>query len=205
MAKPIIFLSYSRSDIEFVRRLARDLQQAGYDPWWDVAGLRGGQTWAAEIEKHVRECSAMIVVLSPDASRSEWVHKETLKAVELRKQIIPVMWRESELPITLVDRQFVDFRRDYADGLRSLLQALPSPSAGTIRATSFTAEGSVPTAQVRSKQRPGQVAAVVLAVVGALLMGTAVLFDISLDTVCPIFVILWVLALILGQPWRTRR
>jgi hypothetical protein len=205
MARPIIFISYSRSDIEFVRRLARDLEQAGYVPWWDVADLRGGQAWAAEIEKHVRECSAMIVVLSPEANRSEWVHKETLKAAELRKQIIPVMWRESEVPITLVDRHFVDFRRNYADGLGSLLQALSSPSAHTTPGAGYAAEGSVPAPKSKPKLRPGQIAAVVLSVTGALLMGAAMLFDISMDTVCPIFIALWVLALIVGRPWRTRR
>ncbi|MCB0110512.1 MAG: toll/interleukin-1 receptor domain-containing protein [Caldilineaceae bacterium] len=32
MDKPTIFISYSRTDITFVRRLAGDLTQAGYNP-----------------------------------------------------------------------------------------------------------------------------------------------------------------------------
>jgi len=128
MDKPVIFISYSRKDTEFVRRLARDLEQAGYDAWWDVEELRGGQAWAAEIEKHVRACDGVVVVLSPDSNRSEWVGKETLLAIDLKKTIIPVKCRDSELPLALVDRQFVDFRENYAERLQALLQALPSPS-----------------------------------------------------------------------------
>jgi hypothetical protein len=128
MDKPVIFISYSRKDTEFVRRLAGDLEQAGYDAWWDVEELRGGQAWAAEIEEHVRACDAVVVVLSPDSNRSEWVGKETLLAIDLKKTIIPVKCRDSERPLALVDRQSVDFRGNYAEGLQDLLQALPSPS-----------------------------------------------------------------------------
>lgn len=132
MGKPSIFISYSRKDTEFVKRLAADLELAGYDPWWDVADLRGGQAWAAEIEKHVRACDAAVIVLSPDSNRSEWVGKETLLALELKKTIIPAKWRESELPLPLVDRQFVDFRDRYDEALRDLCQALP-PGTASIR------------------------------------------------------------------------
>ena len=45
MGQPTIFISYLRKDTEFVRRLASDLEQTGYDSWWDVANIRGGQEW----------------------------------------------------------------------------------------------------------------------------------------------------------------
>ena len=40
-----VFISYSRKDIAFVRKLAGDLEKAGYDVWWDVSDLRGGDDW----------------------------------------------------------------------------------------------------------------------------------------------------------------
>jgi len=64
MDKPIIFISYSRKDIEFVRRRAGDLEQAGYAPWWDIADLRRGQVWAAEIDKYVRVRGARLCRLT---------------------------------------------------------------------------------------------------------------------------------------------
>ncbi len=53
-------------------------------------------------------------------------------ALELKKTIIPVKWRESQLPLPLVDRQFVDFRDRYDEALRDLCQALP-PATASIR------------------------------------------------------------------------
>lgn len=123
--QPSIFISYSRKDKEFVQRLAGDLDRAGYDTWWDVGDLRGGQAWAIEIEKHVRACPVFLVVLSPDSKNSDWVSKETLLALDLHKIIVPLMWRESSLPLPLVDRQFVDFRGSYANAFQELLTALP--------------------------------------------------------------------------------
>jgi hypothetical protein len=178
MAKPTVFISYSRKDTEFVRRIAGDLEQAGYDPWWDVADLRGGQAWAAEIEKHVRACDAAVVILSPDSNRSEWVGKETLLAIDLKKTIIPVMWRESALPLALVDRQFVDFRGNYADGLHGLLQALLSRSVPVSTAANAVSEVSMAVTQVGQDRQSAKRLFRVLAVVAAimLLVGLAVAF-----------------------------
>ena len=40
-----IFISYSRKDMDFVRKLAVDLETAGYDVWWDITDLYGGDDW----------------------------------------------------------------------------------------------------------------------------------------------------------------
>ena len=51
----------------------------------------------------MRSCDAFILVMSPDSMASEWVSKETLLAMDLRKPIVPVVWREAERPVHLVD------------------------------------------------------------------------------------------------------
>ena len=58
-----IFISYSRKDIDFVRRLAGDLEKAGYEVWWDLTDLRGGDDWprvipaAIEVEPICDRCA----------------------------------------------------------------------------------------------------------------------------------------------------
>ena len=43
-----LFISYSRKDLGFVEKLAEDLQQAGYDVWYDLTDLEGlGRIWSA--------------------------------------------------------------------------------------------------------------------------------------------------------------
>jgi hypothetical protein len=85
-----VFISYSRRDLAFVKKLAADLQAAGLDEWYDLSGLEGGQRWRIEIEKAIRASQYVLVVLSPDSTISEWVEREYLFANNLKKQIIPL-------------------------------------------------------------------------------------------------------------------
>ena len=119
-----VFISYSRSDSVFVKDLANRLREAGCTVWQDISGLRGGQTWASGIDRAVRDSDALIVVLSPESSASEWVRKETLLAMKLHKPIVPILLRETEIPFQFVDLQFVDFRGDRSEATQRLFEAI---------------------------------------------------------------------------------
>jgi hypothetical protein len=121
-----IFISYSRKDIAFIRRLAADLERASYTVWWDITDLRGGDDWVRVIPEAIETSDFVIVVLSPDATASEWVRKEYTQALSLRKRIIPIMLRMTAVPFALNTINYVDFTSEsaYAENLNALLQAL---------------------------------------------------------------------------------
>ena len=120
-----IFISYSRKDIAFVRTLARDLEKAGYDVWWDLTDLRGGDDWLRVIPSAIDASDLFIVVLSPNSAVSDWVEKEYARALSLRKKIIPLMLQRTSVPFALHTINYVDFTSDdYAANLKSLLDAL---------------------------------------------------------------------------------
>ena len=120
-----LFISYSRKDIDFVRRLAGDLEKAGYDVWWDISDLRGGDDWVRGIPTAIEASDFFIVVLTPNAAVSEWVSKEYTQALTLRKKIIPIMLRRTSVPFALNTINYVDFTTDeYGVSLRQLLDAL---------------------------------------------------------------------------------
>jgi len=120
-----IFISYSRKDIGFVRKLAGDLEKAGYDVWWDLTDLRGGDDWLRVIPSAIEASEHFIVVLSPNSAISDWVKKEYTQALSLRKKIIPLMLERSSVPFALNTINYVDFTSsDYAVNLQSLLDAL---------------------------------------------------------------------------------
>src|ERR671924_251579 len=122
---PQIFISYSRKDIGFVRKLAGDLENAGYDVWWDLTDLRGGDDWPRVIPAAIEASQFVIVVLSPNSAISDWVEKEYTQALGLRKKIIPIMLTTSRVPFALNTINYVDFRSDdYAANLNNLLNAL---------------------------------------------------------------------------------
>ena len=120
----LIFISYSREDGPFVQKLARNLRDAGYQVWQDVSGVHGGQEWVEEIDQALRASDAFVLVTSPASLKSDWVRKETLLAMELDKHIIPVLVRTADLPVHLVDLQYLDFRGDGKKALQELLDAL---------------------------------------------------------------------------------
>src|SRR5215510_6122322 len=96
-----IFISYSRKDMDFARKLAGDLEKAGYDVWWDISDLRGGDDWVQTIPTAIAESQFMIVVLSPNGVASPWVQKEYTQALSLRKKIIPIMLETTSVPFAL--------------------------------------------------------------------------------------------------------
>jgi hypothetical protein len=137
-----IFISYSRRDIAFVRRLAGDLEKAGYQVWWDVSDLRGGDDWVRVIPEAIESSDMFIVVLSPNSAASEWVRKEYTQALSLRKRIIPVMLEKTAVPFALNTINYLDFtsEEEYAASLNALLRDLgytgePVTPSGTLPGT----------------------------------------------------------------------
>jgi hypothetical protein len=120
-----IFISYSRKDIDFVRKLAGDLEKAGYDVWWDLTDLRGGDEWVTRIAAAIEASETVIVVLSPNSIQSEWVRKEYTQAIGLHKRIIPIMFMPSPVPFALNTINYVNFvAGEYQDNFETLLTAL---------------------------------------------------------------------------------
>ncbi len=120
-----VFISYSRKDIKFARRLAGDLETAGFDVWWDISDLKGGDDWVRFIPAAIEASQYVLVLLSPDSIQSEWVEKEYSYAIRQRKKIIPAMIKLCDVPFSLHTLNYIDFiNLDYAAGVNNLLVAL---------------------------------------------------------------------------------
>ena len=139
-----IFISYSRKDIDFVRKLAGDLEKAGYDVWWDLTDLRGGDDWPRVIPAAIESSQFMIIVLSPNSVVSDWVEKEYTYALSLHKKVIPLMLARSSVPFALNTINFVDFTSDdYPANFNPLLTALGYTGEPPV-VTPFTTSAALP-------------------------------------------------------------
>lgn len=122
-----IFISYSRKQLGVARRLAEDLQQAGFAVWWDVSDLKGGAEWERAIETAIKTSQYCLILLTPDSVGSEWVRKEYMYAISLHLQVIPILYRDCEIPLALTAIQHLDLRGNkYEQGLKELLATLES-------------------------------------------------------------------------------
>jgi photosystem II stability/assembly factor-like uncharacterized protein len=120
------FVSYSRDDLEFASRLAQDLKRSGAQVWMDKLDIHPGQIWERALEQAVTDCSCLLVILSPAAVESENVTAEVAFALDEKKEIIPVLYRDCKIPFRLRPIQYIDFReeRGYPSALRELLRTL---------------------------------------------------------------------------------
>ena len=122
-----VFVSYSRTDLSFVKQLASDLKSAGLDVWYDVSRLGGGERWMREIETAIRNSEFLIVVLSPDSVISEWVDREFMLASSLKLKIIPLLYRSCQLTLNYLNLNYIDVRRNnYKTNFDEILRALGS-------------------------------------------------------------------------------
>lgn len=123
-----IFISYSRDDRSFERRLSKDLNRFGLETWVDVQNIEPGSRWAEEIDRAIMKSTTLILVLSQNMLRSPWMLAELQKFASAgSKAIFPVIIDEidfSQVPATIRSIQCADFRSSYDHGIKTLLKAL---------------------------------------------------------------------------------
>jgi adenylate cyclase len=70
-----VFISYARSDEDLAREIAEGLREAGYEVWRDDE-LPAHRSYADVIEERIRGASAVVVLWSAEAAKSQWVRAE---------------------------------------------------------------------------------------------------------------------------------
>jgi hypothetical protein len=124
-----VFLSYSSKDREFVNRLAMDIRARGFDVWYDQWQLEIGDSLLNKIQEGIKQSSWLVVVLSPHANESKWVTEELNSGLanqlaEDHIYVLPVLYKDCEIPPFLRDKVYADFRQDYLYGLQRLILTL---------------------------------------------------------------------------------
>ncbi len=108
-----VFISHSSDDKKFVRTLKDDLVANGIDCWLDEDQLEIGDSLIQKLESAINESTHFIIILSPNSVSSEWVRLELSKANLLKdasvlKKIIPIKYRECEMPKDLIGLLYGD-------------------------------------------------------------------------------------------------
>ena len=168
VARTTVFLSYARADQAEAAKLARALQQAGLNVWWDSL-IEGGAAFARSIEAALESCDAVIVVWSKASVLSDWVLDEAAKGRDLRK-LVPV-----SLDGTLPPLGFRQYHSIDLSGWRG--QAESADFAGVIRAVGAAAGQALhapdPAARARAPAVTVTRRNLLVAAVGTTLAGAA--------------------------------
>lgn len=122
--KPRIFFCYARTDSEFVLRLAKHLRSTGASIWIDQLDVPAGQRWDRVTQQALETSERLLVILSPQSIASENVMDEVNYALEEKKEVLPILYRECDVPYRLRRFQYIDFTKNYDYGIAKLLKLL---------------------------------------------------------------------------------
>ena len=100
--------------------------------WIDQLDIEPGQEWDNAIEDAVTQCPRMLLILTAASVKSKKVRNEIAFALDEEKTIIPVLYEDCMVPLQLRRIQHIDFRTDYARGLKALVKV---PGRGAAAAT----------------------------------------------------------------------
>ncbi len=118
-----IFVSYARVDKPFCIRIIETLH--AHEVWYDQR-IYAGQDWWKEIRRRLAWCEVFIYLLSPESVASRNCRRELAIAVQLKRDIIPVLIdSETVLPEAISAWQYVDLSNALtAQNVSRLLNAI---------------------------------------------------------------------------------
>jgi TIR domain len=108
-----VFISYSRKDTDFVRRLHDALSKLNRNTWVDWEDIPLTAEWLKEIYAGIDSADNFVFVISPESVSSVTCQKEISHAATNKKRLIPIFYRyipDKEIPEALAEINFIFFR-----------------------------------------------------------------------------------------------
>jgi len=121
-----VFLSYAGSDRSLAENLEKDLTAAGFAVWSDRQ-LLPGENWARKVADALEESEAMVVIVSPDAAKSESVRRDVEFALGSRRfagRLIPVVAKPTRGMWILGKLRPVSVKKDKGEVSQQVIEAL---------------------------------------------------------------------------------
>jgi WD40 repeat protein len=89
-----VFISYSRKDADFVRRLHDGLTAQKRDVWVDWNDIPVTAEWWREVQAGIDSADSVLFVMSPDSLASKVCGEELAYAVQQHKRLVPIVYRD---------------------------------------------------------------------------------------------------------------
>jgi len=125
-----VFVSYSRTDSDFARKLNDTLQMQGKTTWFDQESIASGTDFQQEIYRGIKACDNFLFILSPRAVLSPFCADEVEYAASLNKRFVTVLHRDvnsNHMHPELAKVQWIDFNqneRDFNANFNQLVRTL---------------------------------------------------------------------------------
>lgn len=128
-----IFISFSYADKNFVDKLSSALVQQGFEILRADKSILIGEFVKEKILELLNKSDFMIIVISTNSAQSESVLKEVSIFKQSNRQIFPILLQENrqanELEGLIGNIQYVDFNKNFKEGLDKLIYSLEEYSS----------------------------------------------------------------------------
>jgi WD40 repeat protein len=128
-----VFISYSRKDSEFVKKLFEDIKDTGKEVWADFEDIPKAADWWEEIKAGINAADTFIFVISPDSVQSDICHQEIDHALAMNKRFLPILHREitedadkAKIHGAVSSHNWIFFREgdDYQASFKTLIESI---------------------------------------------------------------------------------
>ncbi|MFB2837050.1 TIR domain-containing protein [Floridanema evergladense] len=109
-----VFVSYSRSDSDFARKLNDGLQMQGKTTWFDQESIASGTDFQQEIYRGIEISDNFLFIISPRSINSPYCADEVEYAAKLNKRFVTLLYQPvnpAELHPELAKIQWIDFHQ----------------------------------------------------------------------------------------------
>jgi WD40 repeat protein len=123
-----VFISYARTDNDFVRKLHQSLEEINRDIWIDWEDIPPTAEWLKELYASIAAADNFLFIISPNSCASKMCREELAYAEANHKRLVPVVYvpvAQEDLPPALARIQWISFNDSPFDSaFRSLVQAI---------------------------------------------------------------------------------
>lgn len=93
-----VFISYSRKDLELVKKIKSEIDRlVGIDCWMDLDGIESGEQFEDVIINAICKCDTILFMMSANSMQSEWALDELDFAKHEKKRIVLVSIDNTEM------------------------------------------------------------------------------------------------------------
>jgi hypothetical protein len=93
-AKNGVFICYTQVDAVFALDIAIELREAGVRAFMDELDVPDGEEWGSAVNKAMRDCGVLLLILSPDSITDAEVQGERIFFLRKGKIIIPLIAKQ---------------------------------------------------------------------------------------------------------------
>lgn len=129
MSKFTLFISHSWNDKFFVNRFCANLLSESYNVWLDNLSTNVGESLLDKIFTGIDRSDFLLAVISKSSVNSKWCNDEINAALTLEKRegrniVIPILIDQTELPLKLGDRIYIDASQSLYSAFSIILSTL---------------------------------------------------------------------------------